>query len=724
VNKLTAYLLYTGILLWNTFLFSQEGKIWVRVADPAFREVVLNEDPKVSNDLVWSQLKDSFHIHSSRLALPSSRNVELQQVLELTCTCDEHELLQAITISGLPFIKPEIGPHYQTLSTPNDYHTQFANDYALDLIKAPQAWDITHGDTSVVIAITDANYYVWHEELVGKLNYVSDNFNSDYTHGTVVAITAAGNTNNGLGKSSIGYDSHLQLRVMDYNELLNATYSGAEIINLSWSSGCEYMDYPQAVVDEVYANGTVLIAAAGNGGTCAGASNLVYPASFNHVISVTSVGPNDNHERFIGNPGSTHQHNAMVDLSAPGYDVALSTAPGVYTTGNGTSFAAPYVAGLAALLFAVNPCLSPDEVEYILKTTSVNIDAQNPAYVGLIGTGRIDAQAAVQMASTFNTFSMSAQNTVNCAALTQGVNLNLAQGGTAPFSILWSNGMTNDTISGLSPGTYSVVVRDSNHCVASYMTTFEAMTPIVLTEAITHPLCYGEATGNISMQVNGGSPPYSPLWNTGETSTNISGLSAGTYFVIFSDQLGCSSAEIYQLTDPVLFEANLQETDIFYSAGGTIDLTVSGGTPPYVYDWSNGTTVQDQAGLTPGFYEVIIHDANGCELSLNTEVQIAHPYGPIDSPAEFGSATSVSGLGEGGEIPDFSCYYNNEKHEIHFSWVNGGSVEVLDLNGKLIYSDIHLSFKGDHRILMDAVGTYLVRFRNERGMKEFKLLVY
>jgi hypothetical protein len=328
------------------------------------------------------------------------------------------------------------------------------------------------------------------------------------------------------------------------------------------------------------------------------------------------------------------------------------------------------------------------------------------------------------MASTFNTFSMSAQNTVNCAALTQGVNLNLTQGGTAPFSIQWSNGMTNDTISGLSPGTYSVLVRDSNQCVASYMTTFEAVTPIVLNETITHPLCYGEATGSITMQVNGGAPPYSPLWNTGETTTNISELNSGTYFVIFSDQRGCSGAEIYQLTDPTEFMVNLQETDIFYSSGGTIDLTVSGGTPPYVYDWSNGSTNQDQSGLDPGFYEVIVHDANGCELSLNTEVQIAHPYGPIDTPAQLGSATSVSGLVEGGGVQDFSYYYDNEKHEIDVSWKNGGSIEVLDLNGKLIYSDLHLSVKGNHRIFMDAVGTYVVRLRNERAVREIKLLVY
>lgn len=697
----------------------------MRVSDPSFRPVVLGEIKGLSSYATWNQLTEDFNIHHTRAPLPSSRKTELQQVIEITCSCNPHELLQAITTSGLPFIKPEIGPDYQLMSTPNDYHTQFSSDYALDLINAQQAWDITHGDTSIVIAITDANYHIGHEELVGKVNQVSDNFSSDYVHGTAVAITAAGATNNGLGKSAIGYNSHLQLRVLDYNEILNATYSGARVINASWASGCDYADYPQSVIDEAYTNGSVIVAAAGNGSaTCAGPGTMVYPASLNHVISVTSVGPYDNHERFIGNPGSTHQHNTMVDLSAPGYDVALSTAPGTYTTGNGTSFAAPYVSGLCALMLAVNPCLTPDEVEYILKATAVNIDAQNPNYVGLIGTGRINAQAAVQMASTFNTFSMSAQNTVNCSALTQGVNLNLTQGGTAPFSILWSNGQTNDTITGLGPGTYSVLVRDSNRCVASYMTTFTAMTPIVLSETITNPLCFGESTGSVNMEVTGGLPPYSPLWNTGETTQNIAGLNAGTYFVIFSDQRGCSGAEIYQLTDPPLLEANLQSTDIFYTSGGTIDLSVTGGTPPYSYTWSNNTSTQDQAGLTPGFYEVIIHDAKQCELSLNATINQATPYGPFDQPFQLGDTSVLASLVAKDLSQDFNCYFNPETREVEVAWEQGGSMEVLDMNGKMVFSESKLAQSGESRLYMHSAGTYLVRLRNVRGLREFKVMVY
>jgi hypothetical protein len=693
--------------------FTQTGRIWVRISDPSFRDLVLGVTRKHPSLQNWMKLKNTFYITDTRLALPASKNSELKQVIEINCECNEQELLQRIAHSGLPFIKPEIGPHYQTLNIPNDYNSKFANDYALDLINAEGAWEITQGDPTITIAITDENYHLNHEELVDKYDFVTDNLtSSNYTHGTAVAITASGNTNNGVGKSSIGYKTRLQLRAMNYNEVLNASYSGAEVINLSWGSGCTYNTYHQQVINEVYANGSVLIASAGNGSTCSGATNLVYPASYDHVISVTSIGPNDNHERIIGNAGSTHQHNDLVDLAAPGYDIALSTSPGVYTTGNGTSFAAPLVSGLCGLMLSVNPCLSPDQVEFILKSTAVNIDSKNPKYAGQLGAGRINAQAALQMASKFNTFPMTARNTVNCAKLTQGVILDLSEGGKAPFSILWSNGQTNDTISGLAPGTYSVVVRDANRCLSSYSTTFEDITPIIIEESVTNPFCGGESTGSVIIKATGGFPPYKALWNTGETSQNLIGLKEGTYFVILTDQLGCSESETYQLLEPSLLEGGMVVTNILNSSDGAIDLNITGGIPPYTYIWSNGSNSEDQSGLDPGFYEVLIRDVNNCELALNTSLKI----------------DGSSGLSNSSEInkpkPDFEGFYDPTKKELVFHWQRGGALQVTDILGKIVYIKSNLPYNGTDFIKIESPGTYLVRGSTEKGVQGFKFIAY
>ena len=382
--------------------FGQNGIIWTSVSNESELQLIQTSNNVTSENQSIQSLIDNFNVTSFSKALPNSRKAELQKVYEITCDCNEHELLQEVSKMPQLFVSPEIGPHYTTLTAPNDYSIEFATDYALDLINAQGAWDITTGDSSVIIAISDQNFFVNHEELIGKVHHYDATNTANQNHGTAVAISAAGATNNGAGKSSIGYNSELALYRMQYNDILLATYAGSRVINMSWSSGCLPSTYVQGVIDEAYENGSIIVAAAGNGSTCNDPTSLVYPAACNNVISVTSIGPNDNHERIPGDPTTTHQHNATVDIAAPGYDVALSGAPGWYLTGNGSSFASPLVTGTIALMLAIDPCLSFEDVEAILSASAVNIDALNPSYAGMLGAGRLDAAAALTLASTYN----------------------------------------------------------------------------------------------------------------------------------------------------------------------------------------------------------------------------------------------------------------------------------------------------------------------------------
>lgn len=396
----------TLLIAATTFLagssFGQNGIIWTSVSDESELKLIQSGNKVTSENQSIQSLIDSFNVKTFSKALPNSKKIDLQKVYEITCDCNEHELLQEVSRMPQLFVSPEIGPHYTTLTAPDDYSMAFATDYALDLINAQGAWDITTGDSSIIIAISDQNFFVNHEELIGKVHHYDATNTANQNHGTAVAIAAAGATNNGTGKSSIGYNSELALYRMQYNDILVATYAGSRVINMSWSSGCLPSTYVQGVIDEVYQNGSIVIAAAGNGSTCNNSSSLVYPAACDHVISVTSIGPNDNHERTPGDPATTHQHNATVDIAAPGYDVALSGAPGWYLTGNGSSFASPMVSGTVALMLAIDPCLSFEDVEAILSASAVNIDSLNPAYAGLLGAGRLDAGAALALASTYN----------------------------------------------------------------------------------------------------------------------------------------------------------------------------------------------------------------------------------------------------------------------------------------------------------------------------------
>ena len=365
---------------------AQNNSVWGSVENI---EDLLSSDAYLQLDKLYSLTEEQI--------LPSSKNAELLKVYAFSCNCDEVDLYTAITqVSGIQGV--EYGPKYESLVLPNDYYAEFPTMYPLDLINAEQAWESTHGDTNIILGITDVNYDITHEELVGKYVYYDTMNSAVPTHGNAVSILAAGNTDNLVGLSSIGYDLRLGLYRMNYNEVLYAAYAGSKVINMSWTSGCNSNIYQQLAMDEACVAGAFLVAAAGNGNTCGGPDSLVYPAAYDNVFAVTSIGPYDNHERYIGNPNSTHQHNSTVDLCAPGYDVPLSTAPGIYETGSGTSFAAPYVTGTVGLMLSVNPCMSNAEIENILKLSSVNVDALNPSYAGLLGAGRLDAEAAVEMA--------------------------------------------------------------------------------------------------------------------------------------------------------------------------------------------------------------------------------------------------------------------------------------------------------------------------------------
>lgn len=360
------------------------------------------EDPAVLTSREMDAVRQQYTVVSIHKAFPNAHTPSLQNVYELACACENTELeKQLLTVDGVS--RPVAVYDAVSLSVPDDYNLTFAPDYALDLIGAAGAWQYTHGNPDIILGITDDNYDLAHEELVGKIAAGGNTGAATFYHGTAVAITAAGNTGNGQGKSAIGYDCRLGLYLNTYNELLVARDNGARVVNASWHDGsCYFNEYCQNVINELYNDGVVVIAAAGNGAvTCGSANGVAYPAAYEHVISVSSVGPNDNHERYPGDPSSAHQHNAFVDLTAPGYDVPLSVSSGWYLTGNGSSFAAPFVTGTVGLMLSVNNDLTVDEVEEILKETAVNIDALNPSYSGLLGSGRLNAHAAVAMAATY-----------------------------------------------------------------------------------------------------------------------------------------------------------------------------------------------------------------------------------------------------------------------------------------------------------------------------------
>lgn len=177
-----------------------------------------------------------------------------------------------------------------------------------------------------------------------------------------------------------------------------AADNGAQVINMSFGgisqAGIEY-----EALQYAHNKGVVLCASAGNDN----AMTLSYPASTENVISVAATDRNDKRSIWPGvNSGSNY--NSAVDISAPGTGI-LSTTPGnSYESWNGTSMACPFVSGAAGLIIGYGETLgkkfTPAQVEYILKEGADNIDAENPAYIGYLGAGRLNINNSLLVVQT------------------------------------------------------------------------------------------------------------------------------------------------------------------------------------------------------------------------------------------------------------------------------------------------------------------------------------
>lgn len=430
-------IIYTILLTFCSFfissqkLFSQtHAKFYMEIAngdglpeiyvDTMTGEVTLT----FANSAITSAFSN-YYIYDFHQAFPTSETPWLQRIY--TVECDTILLMSDVLALNDSINYPHLEeiPIPQLLFTPNDYGATFTGitQPNLDLINAKGAWDITTGSSNIIVGITDTHFDVDHEDLDGQILQVWGSNSptvSHAFHGTHVAGLVAAKTNNGKGLSSIGFNTKLIVSSnMDANEMLKQSQAGARVLNASWGY-CSYNSIDQSVYDEIYRNGTIVVSGAGNGpnrASCGGGHAYVYPASYDHVISVSSVGNKnpvgtgsasffDVHEEIIGNPGSAHTHNDKVDICAGGYGVPSTSivgGPDRYVEDWGTSYSSPQVAGVCALILSVNPCLNPDDVEFILKETAVDIYSisTNSNYTGLLGAGRVDAEAAVIMAQTF-----------------------------------------------------------------------------------------------------------------------------------------------------------------------------------------------------------------------------------------------------------------------------------------------------------------------------------
>ena len=411
--------------------------------------------------------------------------------LAVTHYVDELTRLKSATLHALKELSKQpdvewVEPNWilRAQAVPNDplYSRQ---RWHYEQMQLPSAWDVTTGNTNAIAAVIDTGVRP-HAEFTGRLvdgyDFVGDDTDASdpgqaeqgtyFFHGTHVAGTIGAAGNNGQGVTGVAWNvSIMPVRVLgeqgsgSFDDIFQgvryaaglSNSSGrvparrADVINLSLGGPNDCTQAARDIFDEVRAAGSIVVVAAGNSNTNA----PFFPASCSNVISVSALGAARTRAPY-SNYGST------VDVAAPGGDVSQdrdgdgyedgiysthasrqgTTYQATYTYLQGTSMAAPHVAGVIALMKSVNPALTPAQVDTLLANGSLTDDI-GPAGRDDLGIGLINALKAVRAAST-NPPAQPARldvqaSSLNFGNITTSNDVRLSNGGSGTIAVTATN---------------------------------------------------------------------------------------------------------------------------------------------------------------------------------------------------------------------------------------------------------------------------------------------
>lgn len=273
------------------------------------------------------------------------------------------------------------------------------------------------------------------------------------------------------------------------------------------------------------------------------------------------------------------------------------------------------------------------------------------------------------------------------------INLTVS-GGTKPYSFIWSNGASTEDQMNLGAGKYVVDIIDFNSCsISDSIVLNEPLSALSLQKYSENVSCFGGQNAWAEIYVNGGTQPYHYKWATGDTVPKIYNLSAGSYAVLVTDYNGISVTDSITIEEPTAISANASvvSNKCFGENKGKIDLTVSGGTSPYTYEWRNSDYVlsaktQDVQNLIADKYTVTVFDSNHCQSSFT--FQITEPTivqintKATDAPCFGGPNGKIEIEVSGGTTPyNFSWASGEKTEDLLNAYPGRNTVTVTDANG-------------------------------------------
>ena len=273
--------------------------------------------------------------------------------------------------------------------------------------------------------------------------------------------------------------------------------------------------------------------------------------------------------------------------------------------------------------------------------------------------------------------------------------------GTAPFNTLWSTGATGSSVSGLNAGAYSVTVTDAFGC--SDARNFSIQQPAVLAVAAA-PLnmvsCNGGADGSAVANVTGGISPYTYSWSSGSLNNTAVGLQAGAYTVLITDANGCTTQQSTNIIEPTALSLNQQQVSMVSCYGGNngaASFAVNGGTTPYTYNWTSGSTSAVASALSAGTYTLIVTDDNNCLIQSTvtiTQPSAIQPAAPVVSSVLcFGGNTGSAQVAASGGVSPYTYLWSNGTNGTNATGLIAGTytVTITDDNGCTVLQNVNIT---------------------------------
>jgi hypothetical protein len=281
------------------------------------------------------------------------------------------------------------------------------------------------------------------------------------------------------------------------------------------------------------------------------------------------------------------------------------------------------------------------------------------------------------------------------------ISLNIS-GGVPPYSILWSNNSSANPLTGLAAGVYTATVSDSLNNTAQVQVTLLQPPALSATSSISNYngfaiSTFTKADGQVQVHPQGGTPPYTVVWNDNFNGAVRDSLSAGTYSFTLSDVNGCSTTGSRTLNQPTALQVSVsqvQGTQCHDTQDGSALLNISGGVPPYSIGWDNGSFSEQPTNLNGGENHYIVRDANQARV----ESMVVIPQ-----PTKMQLTLHASQYANGMNVSCYDCYNGSLSAQVSggtapytYYWnedtvagtnslsnLNGGTytLEVKDANG-------------------------------------------